>query len=99
MCKNDLARFLPDASDVIERIYENACESDAGEWVNAYPDLSKAAEAELQIALTPLKAWARKHCQPDFFTIKDITPYIVTYEDVSRSMNPPLAALRSKDTI
>ncbi|MQT36274.1 hypothetical protein [Pseudomonas helleri] len=85
VCKDDPARFLPDADDVTERMYENACDSDAGEWVDAYPDLSKAAEAELQIALAPLKAWARKHCQPDFFTIKDITPHTVTAEDVSRS--------------
>ena len=84
-CKDDPARFLPDANDVTERMYENACDSDAGEWVDAYPDLSKAAEAELDIALTPLKAWARKHCQPDFFTIKDSTPHTVTAEDVSRS--------------
>ncbi|KQQ62928.1 hypothetical protein ASF66_00820 [Pseudomonas sp. Leaf129] len=85
VCKDDPARFLPDAEDVTERMYENACDSDAGEWVDAYPDLSKAAEAELQIALAPLKAWARKHCQPDFFTIKDVTPHIVTDEDVARS--------------
>ena len=85
VCKDDPARFLPDADDVTERMYENACDSDAGEWFDAYPDLSKAAEAELQIALAPLKAWARKHCQPDFFTIKGITPHTVTAEDVSRS--------------
>ena len=84
-CKDDPARFLPDANDVTERMYENAYDSDASEWVDAYPDLSKAAEAELDIALAPLKAWARKHCQPDFFTIKDSTPHIVTAEDVSRS--------------
>ncbi|MBK3479896.1 hypothetical protein JJD66_27835 [Pseudomonas sp. MF6751] len=88
VCKDDPARFLPDADDVTERMYENACDSDAGEWVDAYPDLSKAAEAELQIALAPLKAWARRHCQPDFFTIKHITAHIVTDEDVSRSRRP-----------
>lgn len=88
VCKDDPARFLPDANDVTERMYENACDSDAGEWVYAYPDLSKSAEAELQIALAPLKAWARKHCQPDFFTIKDVMPHIVTVEDVSRSRKP-----------
>lgn len=87
-CKDDPAHFLPDANDVTERMYENACGSDAGDWVDAYPDLSKAAEAELQIALAPLKAWARKHCQPDFFTIKGITPHTVTAEDVSRSRKP-----------
>lgn len=86
--KDDPARFLPDANDVAERMYENACDSDAGEWVDAYPDLSKAAEAELDIALSPLKAWARKHCQPDFFTIKDSTPHTVTAEDVRRSRKP-----------
>jgi len=87
-CKDDPAQFLPDANDVTGRMYENASDSDAGEWADAYPDLSEVAEAELQIALAPLKAWARKHCQPDFFTIKDITPYTVTAEDVSQSMTP-----------
>ena len=87
-CKDDPASFLPDATDVTERMYENACDSDASEWVDSYPELSEAAKVDLQVALAPLKAWARKHCQPDFFTIKDITPYVVTAEDVSQSKKP-----------
>lgn len=85
-CKDDPADFVPDQDYVIEHMAERAYDSDAGEWVDNYPTLNAEAKAELDIALAPLKAWARKHCQPDFFTIKDITPYVVTAEDVSRSM-------------
>lgn len=81
-CKDDPAVFLPDASDLAETIYDNAASSDAGEWVDNYPDLDDAAKAGLEEALLPLKHWARAHCQPDFFTVKDITPYTITAEDV-----------------
>ena len=87
-CKDDPADFLPDLDHVIEHMAERAYDSDAGEWADNYPDLDAAAKAELDIALAPLKAWARKHCQPKFLTIKEATPYIVTAEDVSRSRKP-----------
>jgi hypothetical protein len=64
---------------------ERAYDSDAGEWADNYPTLDSDAKLELERAMRPLKAWARKHCQPEFFTIKDIAPHIVTVEDVSRS--------------
>ena len=87
-CKNDPAGFLPDQDDLLEHMSERAYDSDAGEWVDDYPALDAEAKAELDIAMAPLKAWARKHCQPDFFTIKDIAEYTVTAEDVSRRMKP-----------
>ena len=87
-CKDDPATFLPDQDDLLEHMAERAYDSDAGEWVDNYPTLDIEAKTELERALQPLKAWARKHCQPEFFTIKNITPYIVTAEDVSRSMKP-----------
>jgi hypothetical protein len=87
-CKDDPATFLPDQDDLLEHMSERAYDSDAGELADNYPTLDADAKLELERALRPLKAWARKHCQPEFFTIKDITPYIVTTEDVSRSMKP-----------
>ena len=85
-CKDDPATFLPDQDDLLEHMSERACDSDAGEWADNYPVPDAEAKAELERAMQPLKAWARKHCQPEFFTIKDITPHIVSAEDVSRSM-------------
>jgi hypothetical protein len=84
-CKDDPAAFLPDQDDLLEHMSERAYDSDAGEWADNYPTLDSDAKLELERAMRPLKAWARKHCQPEFFTIKDIAPHIVTVEDVSRS--------------
>ena len=80
--KDDPAGFLPDAGQITEIMFDNAASSDAGEWVDAYPELDDEATAALAKALEPLKAWARKHCQPKFFTVKDITQHTVTAEDV-----------------
>ena len=64
---------------------ERAYESDAGEWVDNYPTLDAAAKGDFELAMRPLMAWARKHCQPQFFTIKDVTSHIVTVEDVRKA--------------
>lgn len=87
-CKDDPAGFLPDASDITEHMYEQASSSDAGEWADQYPDLDDEAKEDLEKALEPLKAWARKHCQPDFFTVQDILPYTITPEDVGLKVTP-----------
>ncbi|MPQ69484.1 hypothetical protein [Pseudomonas sp. MWU12-2323] len=81
-CKDDPARFLPDADDVISHMAGAVCDSDASEWANNYPDVDDAARAELEKALEPLQAWARKHCQPDFFTVKNIAQHTLTEDDV-----------------
>lgn len=70
---------------VLDHMSERAYDSDAGEWADNYPTLDATAKADLERAMRPLMAWARKHCQPEFFTIKDVTPHIVTEEDVTRS--------------
>jgi len=36
----------------------------------------------VQQALEPLKDWARKFCQPKFFTVEKITEHTITEEDV-----------------
>lgn len=81
---DDPARFVPDADEVANHMYEQAQGSDAGEWADQYPDLNDEARAALEVALEPLQEWARQHCQPDFFTVEKITPYTVTAEDVAR---------------
>ena len=84
-CKDDPAAFLPGQSELLDHMSERAYDSDAGEWADNYPTLDATAKADLERAMRPLMAWARKHCQPAFFTIKDVTPHIVTEEDVTRS--------------
>lgn len=81
-CFDDPVRFLPDASDVLDHMADATSDSDASEYADNYPDVDDAARAALEVALEPLQAWARKYCQPDFFTVKDITPYVLTVEDV-----------------
>jgi hypothetical protein len=81
-CKDDPAGFLPDANQITEIMCDNAASSDAGELVEDYPSVDRPALIDLEEALEPLKAWARKYCQPDFFTVKNIEQYTVTAEDV-----------------
>lgn len=85
-CYDDPGRFVPDADDVANHMYEQAQGSDAGEWADNYPDLSKEAEAALEVALEPLKAWARKHCQPTFFTVEKTTTHELTEEEVRAAL-------------
>ncbi|OUM34520.1 hypothetical protein B8W72_10520 [Pseudomonas putida] len=82
VCKADPAGFLPDADDLLNHMFEAAAGSDAGEWVDNYPDLDDEATAALGKALEPLQAWARKFCQPNFFTIEKMALHTVTEEDV-----------------
>lgn len=81
-CKDDPSGFLPDANQITEIMCDNAASSDAGEWAEGYPSVDKAALIDLDAALEPLRVWARKYCQPDFFTVKNISKYAVTAEDV-----------------
>lgn len=82
VCKDDPAQFLPDADKITEHMWDMACMSDAGEWVDGYPELKTEGAQALDKALAPLKKWARQYCQPDFFTVKDVTPHELTEEDV-----------------
>ena len=84
--KDDPAGFLPDADQITEIMFDNAASSDAGEWVDAYPSLDKQALLDLEVSLEPLKVWARKYCQPDFFTVEAITSHIITKEEVREAL-------------
>lgn len=81
-CKADPAGFLPDADELLNHMYEAAANSDAGEWVDNYPEVDDKAKAALEQVLEPLKAWAREFCQPNFFTIEKMKIHTVTEEDV-----------------
>lgn len=80
--KADPASFLPDVDELLNHMFEAAAGSDAGEWVDNYPDIDDKAEAALEQVLEPLKAWAREFCQPNFFTIEKMTVHAITEEDV-----------------
>ncbi|VVM36958.1 hypothetical protein PS631_00079 [Pseudomonas fluorescens] len=81
-CKADPASFLPDADDLLNHMFEAAAGSDAGEWVDNYPDIDDKAKAALEQAMKPLQDWARQFCQPNFFTIEKMYTHTITKEDV-----------------
>lgn len=71
---------LCDADDVMEIMRDRADEI-AGEYADGYPDVTSEAERELNDLL---QSWMAKHCQPHFYTVKDIKPYVLTEEDVPK---------------
>lgn len=68
-----------DASDVIEMIGERGYD-DGGDFADDYPQVSDEAKAELDASL---KVWATQHCQPSFYLIKNIQPYVLTEDDIA----------------
>jgi hypothetical protein len=70
-----------DADDVIDQI---ACSAndECGEWAEDYPDVTAEAKDELN---TLLQAWARKHCMPTFWSIRDSKSYTVTAADIAET--------------
>ena len=90
----DPSSFLPDKDDILNHMANQAYDGHS-EWCDNYPDVNEAAEAELLIALEPLKAWAEKHCGVNFYTVEKIEQYTVTREDVEatadRIQSPELA--------
>ncbi len=76
----DPATFV-DHESLIQGMNDNAAQSDAGEWVDAWPEPGKDAEAELKAML---EAWARRHCAPDFYVVQNVRTYIITAEDIAK---------------
>jgi hypothetical protein len=68
-----------DAEDVLEQL---ACRAgdECGEFADDYPEASKEAKDELNALLA---AWARKHCTPTFYVIKNVRQYEITAEDLA----------------
>jgi hypothetical protein len=72
-----------DPNAVLDGMQEVARQSDAGEWVDDYPNPGDVAHAELSDLL---ESWARKHCRPDFYLVKEVREYTITAEDMARAM-------------
>lgn len=74
--KPELSHFC-DADDVITMMGERAYDI-GGEWAEDFPDCTKEAEKELDALLL---AWMEKHCTVNFWTVKNIKPYVLTESD------------------
>lgn len=81
--RRSASSFLPDASEVIEHM-ANAAHDDNSEFSDNFPDASKEQEAELERLMKPIKAWADRTCDVNFYTVVNdsIESYVVTSEDV-----------------
>lgn len=69
---------LCDADLVLEQIQ---CSADdiGGEYAEDFSDVSQEAKDELGNILA---AWVTKHCNINFWTVKNIKEYIVTADDI-----------------
>lgn len=86
-CYDDPADFIPDGSEITDWMWERAQHSPAAKWnAGLYPEIDDEARDALNKVLEPLKAWARKHCQPTFFIVESVTTYELTEEDVRAAM-------------
>jgi hypothetical protein len=77
-----------DAEEVLEQLACRAVD-DCGEFADDYPEASKEAKAELNALLA---TWARKHCIPTFYMIKDVREYEITAEDLVEAGPTPDSA-------
>jgi hypothetical protein len=80
--KPSASSFLPDTDDVIQHMFDRASDEHS-EYCDHFPDVTPEAEAELLALLEPLKAWAEKHCDVNFYTVEKIKPYTVTDADIA----------------
>lgn len=83
---DDPAGYVPDAGEVIEHMGNRAHESDAGQFADDYPDLKDEARAALEVALEPLRTWARKYADPSHFTVHGITQHTITDDDIEAAL-------------
>ncbi|RUT30859.1 hypothetical protein WG29040_23255 [Pseudomonas sp. PAMC 29040] len=82
--RRSASSFLPDASEVIEHM-GNAADDDNSEFADGFPNETKEQEVELERLLKPLKSWADRTFDVNFYTVAgDSTEsYVVTTEDVA----------------
>lgn len=78
----DPASFV-DRDAVLTSMNENAGASDAGEWVDGYPNSSQTSDQELTDLL---EAWARKNCRPDFYLVDNPREYTITAADIEDAL-------------
>lgn len=74
--------FLPGTDDILNHM-ANSADDEHSEWRDGFPDVNDKDTEALELALTPLKAWADKHCEVTFYTVEKIEPYTVTGADVA----------------
>ncbi|UXJ54858.1 DUF550 domain-containing protein [Pseudomonas citronellolis] len=77
----DPADFV-DPDSLISSMNDNASCSDAGEWVDDWPQASKEAMADLG---SFLRGWARANCPPDFHLVDGVTSYTLTEADIQEA--------------
>lgn len=70
-----------DADDVIQMMGERAYDI-AGEYAEDFPDVTEEATAELNALLL---AWMETHCPVNFWTVKNVKPYVITEADVAET--------------
>lgn len=68
--------------EIEEHMADNAKANGFAEVCDGYPAISDAANQELE---TFLEAWARKHCKPTFFHIRNQREHTITTEDLEQS--------------
>lgn len=69
---------LCDANDVIDMIGDRAYD-EVGEAADGYPDIAPGAKAELE---TLLSGWIEKHAKPTFYSVVNVSEYVITAADV-----------------
>lgn len=77
----DPAGFV-DPDSLISSMNDNASCSDAGEWVDDWPQASKEAMANLG---SFLRGWARANCPSDFYLVDGVTSYTLTEADIQEA--------------
>jgi len=82
--RRSASSFLPDANDVIEHM-ASAAYDDNSEFSDGFPNTTDDQEAELARLLEPLKAWADRTVDVNFYTVPvaSIESYTLTAEDVA----------------
>lgn len=68
---------LIDADDIVTMMGERADDL-VGEHADGYPDVDKEAEQELN---TLLAGWIGKHARPNFWTVTNVKPYVLSADD------------------
>ncbi|OMW26137.1 hypothetical protein [Burkholderia pseudomallei] len=69
---------LCDANDVIDMISDRAYD-EVGEAADGYPDIAPEAKAELEMLLS---GWIEKHAKPTFYSVVNVSEYVITAADV-----------------
>lgn len=76
----DPASYI-NVDDILEQMGERASD-ECGEWADDYPDVT----AEARQTLTELlEHWARTHCKPSFWRVKNVREYVLTPGDLEPS--------------